>query len=109
MASRALTVRLRIASSSWLGSISAAGRSGSHAQLHFDRRPDRARNEIAHSGQQVADIDRLGPQRLAASEAEQSLEQGLGTIGRLEGIGEQPRRARIAIRRICAAAGRAHR
>ena len=52
IASRALTQRLRIASSSWLGSASAGGRSGSRRRCTFDGRPDRAGDQIAHAAEQ---------------------------------------------------------
>ena len=45
--------------------------------LNFDRRPDRAGDQVAHSAHKAANIDRPGLQRLSPCESEQALNEVL--------------------------------
>ena len=76
MASRALIARLRIASSSWLGSTRAGGKlAGMQSICNLDRRIERPADQIGHAVEQRADVDRARLKVLAARESEQALDQ----------------------------------
>ena len=73
MASRALTARFRIDDFELVrvdeGAPQAAGQHG----LDRDLLAERAAQQLRHAGDQAADIDRLGIERLAARKGEQAL------------------------------------
>ena len=90
MASRALIARLRIASSSWLGSTRAGGRSGWLSKSNLHRRADRTLQQVGHPVEQAADLDRARLKVLAAGEGQQALDQRPGAAGGLQRAVDQP-------------------
>ena len=75
IASRALTARLRIASSSWLGSAWARHSAAASTVSTVICSPERPPQQVRHAGDQPTDIDRLRIERLLPRKGEQALRQ----------------------------------
>ena len=89
MASRALTARLSRASSIWLASAEAGGKSGRQVEGDFDGRAERAVQQVVHAAHQLGEIGRPRLQRLAPGKGQQALRQGGAALGALRGAVEQ--------------------
>jgi hypothetical protein len=86
MASRALTARFRIATSSWFGSACAFQGPAAKNRLDCDLFAKAAPQQIRHAAHQAPEVDRLGLQRLLTGESEKPLRQRFGAARALHGV-----------------------
>ena len=102
IASRALTARLRMAFSSWLGSTATFQSPPRQHGLDRDGLADGPAQQFRHALHQPVDVDRLDLLRMLAREREQPLHQRGGALGGLARGIEQALRC-AGCRRRCGA------